>query len=91
MFHYSQRESGYYPAGAEFDPRAPWNQSDPVMEQCDVCCGTGIIYYDSLDNEITKERYDSLTDDERYSDVCYKCDGEGEVEIIEPDYDDYNE
>lgn len=23
------RESGYYPAGAEFDPRAPWNQSDP--------------------------------------------------------------
>ena len=22
------RESGYYPAGAEFDPRAPWNQED---------------------------------------------------------------
>lgn len=22
------RESGNYPAGAEFDPRAPWNQSD---------------------------------------------------------------
>lgn len=23
------RESGYYPAGTEFDPRAPWNQNDP--------------------------------------------------------------
>lgn len=23
------RESGYYPPGAEFDPNAPWNQSEP--------------------------------------------------------------
>jgi hypothetical protein len=23
------RESGYYPAGTEFDPSAPWNQNDP--------------------------------------------------------------
>jgi hypothetical protein len=27
------RESGYYPAGAEFDPSAPWNQSDPDVER----------------------------------------------------------
>ena len=28
-----QRESGYYPPGAEFDPRAPWNQDDTIMEK----------------------------------------------------------
>lgn len=33
-------ESGYYPAGAEFDPRAPWNQSepDPVSRDIDYSC-----------------------------------------------------
>ena len=28
-FSLSESESGYYPAGTEFDPRSPWNQSDP--------------------------------------------------------------
>lgn len=28
-----QRESGYYPPGAEFDPRAPWNQDDTAQEK----------------------------------------------------------
>ena len=28
-FSLSESESGYYPAGTEFDPSAPWNQSDP--------------------------------------------------------------
>lgn len=27
-FSLSESESGYYPAGTEFDPRAPWNQTD---------------------------------------------------------------
>lgn len=27
------RESGWYPPGAEFDSRAPWNQPD----DCEVC------------------------------------------------------
>ncbi len=30
-------ESGYYPAGAEYDPRAPWNQSDPEEAVRDIC------------------------------------------------------
>lgn len=30
-------ESGYYPAGAEFDSAAPWNQSSPPEESFDVC------------------------------------------------------
>ena len=34
------RESGYYPPGAEFDPRAPWNQKTIT---CYVCQGTGLL------------------------------------------------
>lgn len=37
-------ESGYYPAGAEHDPNAPWNQEDPVMVECDECYGTGYLF-----------------------------------------------
>ncbi len=34
------RESGYYPAGAEFDPRAPYNQRDPeeAVRNIDYSC-----------------------------------------------------
>lgn len=28
------RESGYYPHGAEFDPRAPWNEVEIDDEPC---------------------------------------------------------
>ena len=31
------RESGYYPLGAEFDPRAPWNEQEVPEKQFDVC------------------------------------------------------
>lgn len=33
-------ESGYYPPGAEDDPRAPWNQSDPdpVSQDIEYSC-----------------------------------------------------
>ena len=33
-------ESGYYPPGAEHDPNAPWNQSDPdpVEKEIDYSC-----------------------------------------------------
>lgn len=33
-------ESGYYPAGAEHDPNAPWNQSDPepVSQYIEYSC-----------------------------------------------------
>ncbi len=35
------RESGFYPPGAEFDPRAPWNQIEPEEIECLLCEGTG--------------------------------------------------
>lgn len=30
-------ESGYYPPGAEFDPRAPWNEQEVPERRFDVC------------------------------------------------------
>lgn len=34
------RESGYYPTGAEFNPSAPWNQTDTdeVVRDIDYSC-----------------------------------------------------
>ena len=29
----NESESGYYPAGTEHDPRAPWNQKDPDISR----------------------------------------------------------
>ena len=37
--------SGYYPPGAEFDPRAPWNEKEPHMIKCEACNGSGYHYY----------------------------------------------
>lgn len=36
-------ESGYYPAGAEYDPDAPWNEREPTMVECD---GEGEVEYE---------------------------------------------
>ena len=30
------KESGYYPAGAEFDPRAPWNEIELPPKEVEV-------------------------------------------------------
>ena len=30
------KESGYYPAGAEFDPRAPWNEVELPPKELEV-------------------------------------------------------
>lgn len=36
------RESGYFPAGAEFDPSAPYNQSDPEDMDFEVTCSQSL-------------------------------------------------
>ena len=38
-------ESGYYPPGAEHDPRAPWNEKEPHQVKCEACNGNGYHYY----------------------------------------------
>ena len=32
-----------YPAGAEFDMNAPWNQVEEEPEECDTCEGMGEV------------------------------------------------
>ena len=46
-------ESGYYPLGAEHDPRAPYNEVEPRMVKCEACNGTGHHWYayDFVKNE----------------------------------------
>ena len=36
------RESGYYPAGAEFDPLAPYNQEDVPEKDFDITCSQSL-------------------------------------------------
>lgn len=62
-------ESGYYPAGAEFDPRAPWNEVEPTMVECEACEGKGYHWYkynflDDHEEECTEEEWEALPDGE---------------------------
>lgn len=38
-------ESGYYPPGAEHDPRAPWNCPEHHIAKCEACNGKGYHWY----------------------------------------------
>lgn len=100
-------ESGYYPAGAEHDPDAPWNKREPTMVECAACGGTGYHYYaynfeTDRDTECTEDEYNQLPDDEEEAIAKNQCiiKGikepcevcDGEGEVeYEPDYDDYDE
>lgn len=47
-------ESGYYPPGAEFDPRAPWNEPGPPDERTfDVCVSQSL----SRSTQVTTSDY----------------------------------
>lgn len=100
-------ESGYYPAGAEFDPRAPWNQEDPVMVECDDCDGTGYHFYsydfvNDIEKECTETEWENLPDTEEEAKALdlvqikgdkVTCDVcNGEGEVEEEPYEpDYDE
>lgn len=100
-------ESGYYPAGAEYDPRAPWNEREPTMIDCAACGGKGYHWhaYDfeaDRETECTEEMWELLpeTEEEAIAKRMHFIKGEketcevcdGEGEVeYEPDYDDYDE
>lgn len=100
-------ESGYYPAGAESDPRAPWNEREPTMVECAACGGTGYHYYAydfvaDCETECTEEEYDQLPESEEEAEAKGEHIIKGEKETCEvcdgegeveyePDYDDYGE
>ena len=88
-------ESGYYPPGAEYDPRAPWNEKEPNMVKCEACNGKGYHWYaynieTDKETECTEEAWHCRGEKE----ACEVCGGIGEIEYeedYEPDYDDYYE
>ena len=71
--------SGYYPMGAENDPRAPWNQSDqdPVSMDVEFSCSmrrtANVDITDYVPGNIEKEwdgdGYISVRDDDDFSDT----------------------
>ena len=60
-------ESGYYPPGVEFDPNAPWNQSDPEPVEVEVTISQSL----SRSTTITVTDYTA----EEWEDV--ECDEDG--------------
>lgn len=66
-------ESGYYPAGAEFDPSAPYNQSDPGDMEFGVTCSQ------SLSKSVSVWTSDYIPGS---SGVDYEVNDEGGVDTI---------
>lgn len=99
-------ESGYYPPGAEHDPRAPWNEKEPHMVKCEACNGKGHHYYaynfhTDQETECTEETWSALPKFEEFAgtghyirgekETCGLCGGVGEVEYEEDYEPDYDD
>ena len=81
-------ESGYYPPGAEHDPRAPWNEKEPNMVKCEACNGKGYhwhAYNFHTDNETecTEEAWCCLPETEEMAEAKHQHYIRGEKEICE--------
>ncbi len=97
------RGSGYYPAGAEFDPRAPWNEPAHTYVECGACGGKGRHWHaydlvDGEDIECTEETWTVLPETEDEAIAIRSRYIKGEVVVCEacdgegeveyiPDYD----
>ena len=55
----------WYPPGAKYDPKAPYNQKDPDVIECEECDGKGIV----------------ADSDEMCEVPCEECDGNGTIEF----------
>lgn len=81
-------ESGYYPPGAEHDPRAPWNQKEPHYIKCEACNGKGYHYYahdfeKDEDIECTYHTWISLPEKEEQARMLCQHFIRGDKEICE--------
>lgn len=78
--------------GNDYDyPYAPWNENDDAYEICPICNGDGGVYYNEDGDEINRDAYEGLNDKDKAEwtfERCANCDGEGLIEICEPEYDD---
>lgn len=80
-------ESGYYPAGAEHDPNAPWNQVDPPEEEVEVTISITL----SRTVKVTVTDYtvedEGVEDGVHYRDIdYYSCDLKQAVKEQYPQY-----
>ena len=71
-------ESGYYPAGAEYDRNAPWNQSDPESREFDIEVIDSILLSATITTDNYIEEIDE--DEDGRSSVC-TFEGSAEVEF----------
>lgn len=70
--------SDNYPAGAANDPKAPWNQPEPVFIECESCEGTGMSGHDCGEDTCNC----SNPEDNLW---CLTCEGTGEIESEDED------
>lgn len=73
-------ESGYYPPGAEHDPRAPYNEVDPPEKEIEVC--VSITLSKTVKVKVSDYTIESGTDEEgeHFEDIDYSsCDLEKAV------------
>ena len=81
-------ESGYYPLGAEHDPRAPWNEIEPRYVKCEACNGKGCHWYaynfeKNEDTECTEETWWCLPETEEDAEAKRQHYIRGEIEICD--------
>lgn len=62
-------ESGYYPAGAEYDPRAPWNQVDPEPRKVEVT--VSITLSKTVEVEVTDYIAEEDSDEDGHHGIRY--------------------
>ena len=62
-------ESGYYPAGAEYDPKAPWNQVDPEPREIEVT--VSITLSKTVEVEVTDYTAEEDYDEDGYNGINY--------------------
>lgn len=68
-------ESGYYPAGAEYDPKAPWNQLEPEPRKIEVT--VSITLSKTVEVEVTDYIAEDDSDEDGYHGIIYdysECD-----------------
>lgn len=81
-------ESGYYPLGAEHDPRAPWNEIEPHYVKCEACNGKGCHWYaynfeKNEDKECTEETWWCLPETEEEAEAKQQHYIRGEIETCD--------
>ena len=73
-------ESGYYPPGAEYDPKAPWNQVDPEPRKIEVT--VSITLSKTVEVEVTDYTTTEEIDEDNNHNIIYdysECDLERAV------------